>query len=42
MIEAEEMEDSGGVEVAKEDSRGFEVTGQKEGVPVEFLVLFFF
>ncbi len=29
MIEAEEMEDSGGVDVTKEDSGGFEVLGQK-------------
>ncbi len=39
MIEAEEMKDSGGVEVTKEDSKGFEVTGQKEGEPLEILVL---
>ncbi len=37
LIEAEEMEDSRGVEVTKEDSGGFQVTGQKE--PVEVLVL---
>ncbi len=39
MIKAEEMEDTGGVEVTKEDSRGFEITGQREGEPVEVLVL---
>jgi hypothetical protein len=39
MIEAEEMEDSGAVEVTKEDSRGFEVTGPKGGEPVEVWVL---
>ncbi len=38
MIEAEGMEDSGGVEVTKEDSEGLEVLGQK-GEPVEVLVL---
>jgi hypothetical protein len=31
MIEAEEMESSGAVEVTKEVSRGFEIAGQKEG-----------
>ncbi len=38
MIEAE-MKDSGGVEVTKEDSGVFEVMGQKEGEPVEVVVL---
>jgi hypothetical protein len=31
MIEAEGMEDSGGVEVTQKDSGDFEVTGQNEG-----------
>jgi hypothetical protein len=39
MIKAEEMEYSGGIEVTKEVSGGFEVTGQKVGEPVKVLVL---